>query len=148
MMPSFIFSRTKFVSLLLVGWMLSSCRIQHQNPIPNLPFDITINITLPQYINLQNVGSYAYVNGGNKGIIVYRMAYDQFVAFDRQSPADASFNCPEPLTPRDENYLELADTCSSARFSLLDGSAIQGSEVGLRQYMTYFDGGSKVRIYN
>lgn len=107
-----------------------------------------INISLPQYIDLQNVGSYAFVNGGSKGIIVYRMSYDQFIAFDRHSPAEKSYDCAMPLTPTEENFLELSDTCSAARFSLLDGSAIEGSDVGLRQYMTYFDGGTKVRIYN
>ncbi|MBN9292553.1 MAG: hypothetical protein J0G96_01085 [Flavobacteriia bacterium] len=124
------------------------CKSTRRNPIPNIPFDITINITLPAYIDLQNVGSYAYVTGGSKGLIVYRMSYDQFVAFDRHSPAEASFNCDQPLTPREENFLELSDSCSTARFSLLDGSAIEGSDVGLRQYLTYFDGANKVRIYN
>lgn len=103
---------------------------------------------MPAYIDLQNVGSYAFVEGGSKGIVVYRVAMDQFVAFDRHSPADASFNCAQALTPTTANFLELSDTCSNARFSLLDGSAIQGSDVGLRQYMTFFDGSSKLRIYN
>lgn len=118
------------------------------NPIPNVPFDITINITLPSYIDLQNVGSYAFVDGGSKGIVVYRMAYDQFIAFDRHSPAEASFNCAQPLTPTEDNFLELSDSCSSARFSLLDGSAIEGSDVGLRRYITHYDGNYKIRIYN
>lgn len=126
----------------------NNCNPNRKNPIPNVPFDITINISLPQYIDLQNVGSYAFVQGGSKGIIVYRMSYDQFIAFDRHNPSDASFNCAEPLTPRTDNFLELSDSCSNARFSLLDGSAIEGSNVGLRQYMTVYDGAYKVRIYN
>lgn len=138
----------KFVISLILVISLLSCRSVRRNPIPNMPFDVTINLSLPEYIDLQNVGSFALVNGGSKGIIVYRMSYDEFIAFDRHSPAENSFDCDQPLTPREDNYLELADTCSSARFSLLDGSAIEGSDVGLRQYMTYFDGGNKLRIYN
>lgn len=136
--------------ILVFGMMLFvlSCRATRRNPVPSVPVDILINISLPEYIDLQNVGSYAFVNGGSKGIIVYRVSQEQFIAFDRHSPADASFNCPMPLTPREDNFLELSDSCSTARFSLLDGSAIEGSDVGLRQYMTYFDGSSKVRIYN
>lgn len=133
-----------FVTLFL----LSSCYSDRKNPIPNIPFDITINLSLPSYIDLQNVGSYAFVQGGSKGIVVYRMSYDQFIAFDRHNPADGSFNCEQPLTPKQENFLELADTCSNARFSLLDGSVIEGSDVGLRQYLTVYDGMYKLRIYN
>lgn len=137
----------KMLILVIVVTFLG-CKSTRRNPIPNIPFDITINITLPAYIDLQNVGSYAYVTGGSKGLVVYRMSYDLFVAFDRHSPAEASFNCDQPLTPREENFLELSDSCSTARFSLLDGSAIEGSDVGLRQYLTHFDGANKVRIYN
>lgn len=138
----------KFIFSLILVTSLLSCVSTRRNPIPNMPFDVTINLSLPQYIDLQNVGSYAFVNAGSKGVIVYRMSYDQFVAFDRHSPAEASYDCDMPLTPRDDNFLELADTCSSARFSLLDGSAIEGSDVGLRQYMTLYNGSNKLRIYN
>ena len=133
---------------ILVGLLFAQCKTSRKNPIPNIPFDITINLTLPSYIDLQNVGSYAFVEGGSKGIIVYRMNYDQFIAFDRHSPADGSFECPQKLTPRTDNFLELSDSCSNARFSLLDGAAIEGSDVGLRQYMTVYDGSNKLRIYN
>jgi hypothetical protein len=138
----------KIVLFFLILTFVLSCKSNRKNPVPNIPFDLTINISLPAYIDLQNVGSYAFVEGGSKGIIVYRVSMDQFVAFDRHSPADASFNCGEALTPTSSNFLELSDTCSTARFSLLDGSAIQGSDVGLRQYMTFYDGSYKLRIYN
>lgn len=141
-----IFKKTLLIFGLIV--FFNNCKPNRKNPIPNVPFDITINISLPQYIDLQNVGSYAFVQGGSKGIIVYRMSYDQFITFDRHNPSDAGFNCAEPLTPRTDNFLELSDSCSNARFSLLDGSAIEGSDVGLRQYMTVYDGAYKVRIYN
>lgn len=137
-----------FLLIFLAVILLFSCKGTRKNPVPNIPFDLTINISLPAYIDLQNVGSYSYVDGGSKGIIVYRVSIDQFVAFDRHSPADGSFNCGQPLTPTSANFLELSDSCSNARFSLLDGSAIQGSDVGLRQYMTFFDGSYKLRIYN
>jgi hypothetical protein len=44
--------------------------------------------------------------------------------------------------------LQLDDDCSSAVFSLYDGSAISGSDYGLRQYQTFFDGSSSLRVYN
>ncbi len=133
------------VSLLLIT---GSCKKNKTNPVPNIPFDITIDINLPSYSSLISVGNWAYVSGGSRGIIVYRKAADQFVAFDRHSPADPNGTCSQPLYPDKSNFLNLIDSCSSARFSLYDGSAISGCEFGLRQYQTLFDGAHSLRIYN
>ena len=94
------------------------------------------------------VGGYAYVNAGSRGVIVYRRGVDDFVAFDRHSPADINGTCAQPLTPDANNFLLLNDTCTGAQFSLFDGSPVTGSEFGLRQYATSWGGGSILRIYN
>jgi hypothetical protein len=133
-----------FAALLLIF----SCNKNRNHPVPSIPFDISINISLPSYSDLQGVGSWAYVNGGAKGIIVYRKSYDQFVAFDRQSPADGGAECATPLTPDSTNFLQLNDICSGATFSLYDGSPMAGSDYGLRQYQVVWDGNYVVRIYN
>lgn len=118
------------------------------HPVPNIPFDITIDINLPSYYALTGVGGYAYVIGGSRGIIVYRRSIEEFVAFDRHSPEDPEATCPNPLYPDPDNFLTLIDSCSSAKFSLYDGSPMSGSEYGLRQYQTQFNGTNLVRIYN
>lgn len=133
-----------FASLVI----LFSCNKNRNHPVPSIPFDISINISLPSYSDLQGVGSWAYVSGGAKGIIVYRKSFDQFVAFDRQSPADGGADCATPLTPDSTNFLQLNDICSGARFSLYDGSPMSGSDYGLRQYQVVWDGNYIVRIYN
>lgn len=139
----------KVLFILLLGSVLlsSSCKKKTTNPVPSIPFDMTIDINLPSYNALINVGGWAYVSGGSKGIIVYRYSTVDFVAFDRHSPADNG-NCDQPLEPDEENYLTLNDLCSGARFSLLDGSPISGSDYGLRAYATYYDGQGNLRIYN
>jgi hypothetical protein len=126
---------------------LISCNKNKANPVPSIPFDITIDINLPSYNALIGVGNYAYVNGGSKGIIVYRRSIDEFVAFDRHSPADVNATC-DPLYPDTNNFLTLIDPCSDARFSLYDGSVIQNCEFGLRQYQTVYNGANLLRIYN
>lgn len=124
-----------------------ACKKNKTNPVPNNPFDITIYINLPSYNALENVGGWTYVSGGSKGIVVYRSAVDQFVAFDRHSPAEDA-SCDKPLETNKDNFLQLDDLCSGAKFSLLDGSIISGSDFGLRQYQTYWDGGYTLRIQN
>ena len=128
--------------------LVSSCKKNNNHPVPNIAFDMVIDINLPSYNALIGVGNWSYVNGGSRGIIVYRRSIDEFVAFDRHSPADAAGTCPQPLTPDPDNFLTLVDTCSSATFSLYDGSPMSGSDFGLRMYQTSFDGSSLLLIYN
>lgn len=124
-----------------------SCRKNKNHPVPSIPFDISINIGLPSYSSLQGVSGWTYVTGGSKGIIVYRKSYDEFVAFDRHSPANEGA-CADPLVPDSVNFLQLNDACTGAKFSLNDGSPISGSEFGLRMYRAIWDGNLIVRIYN
>ena len=131
-----------------MGLLLTGCTKNASHPVPSIPFDISINMTLPSYSNLIGVSGYAYVNGGSRGIIVYHRGIDDFVAFDRHSPADVAGVCEQPLTPNENNFLMLEDTCNGAEFSLYDGSPMKGSDFGLRQYTVVWDGSQSLRIYN
>jgi hypothetical protein len=141
------------VKLLLffsLGILLLSakCNNQNQHPVPFVPVDVTIDIQLPSYSDLQGVGGWCYLNGGSRGIIVYRKGIDEFIAFDRHSPADPNATCPQPLYPDNQNFLQLKDTCNNAIFSLYDGSPVSNSIYGLRQYATQFNGNNLLRVYN
>ena len=140
--------KLRFICIVLLLFAPFGCKKNSNNPVPSFPFDITIDFNLPSYNALIGVGGWTYVNGGSKGIIVYRRSTDEFVAFDRHSPADPEGSCNKSLTPDSANFLQLNDSCSGAKFSLYDGSPISGSEFGLRQYQTVYGGGNLLRIYN
>lgn len=140
--------KIQYILILIVASMFFGCKKNSTHPVPSLPFDISINLTLPSYSDLNGVSGWAYVNGGSRGIIVYRRGIDDFVAFDRHSPADVNGDCPGALFPDADNYLQLNDTCYNARFSLYDGSPISGSDYGLRSYQTAWNGNESLRIYN
>ena len=140
--------KLRFIFIALMVFVCSSCRKNNSNPVPSIPFDMTIDINLPSYSALIGVGGWTYVTGGSKGIIVYRRAIDEFVAFDRHSPADPEGICSKALTPDTSNFLQLNDSCSGAKFSLYDGSPMSGSDYGLRQYQTVYNGSNLLRIYN
>lgn len=131
----------------MIGTLMTACNKNRNHPVPSIPFDIEINVNLPSYSELQSVGGWAYVSGASKGIIVYRSDVNNFVAFDRHSPAEDG-TCEQALVTDEENFLQLNDLCSGAKFSLLDGSIISGSEFGLRQYETVWDGSNYLRIRN
>jgi hypothetical protein len=133
-----------FLSLLFV----LSCKKDKDHPVPSIAFDFNIDLTLPSYQDLNGVGGWAFVNGGIKGIVVYRQSYDVFVAWERMSPQDPENSCPTGLTPDSTNFLVLNDVCSGAKFSMYDGSPISGSTWGLRKYQTLWNGSNLLRIYN
>lgn len=133
--------------LLLCSLVQFSCKKKNAHPVPLIPTDITINIYLPSYSALTGVGGWTYVAGGSKGIVVYRRGVDDFVAFDRHSPADNG-NCDLALEINSDNFLILDDLCGGAQFSLYDGSPISGSDWGLRQMQTTWDGNDQLRIFN
>lgn len=141
--------KVRFILFLLVFGAIAACTKNEQHPVPNIPFDFTIDISLPSYSALTGVSGWAYVNGGSRGIIVYRRGINEFVAFDRHSPADpVGTACDQPLVPDDNNFLQLNDTCNNAAFSLYDGSPISDLKFGLRMYQTMWDGNHGLRIYN
>jgi hypothetical protein len=135
------------IFLMLIVLTSFSCKKNRNHPVPSIPFDIAVNISLPSYSELQAVGGWTTVNGGSKGIIVYRKSYDEFVSFDLHSPANDGV-CEKALVPDSNNFLQLNDLCSGATFSLFDGSPMSGSDLGLRQYQVSWDGNYVVRIRN
>lgn len=141
--------KLRYLLFFLTVINLFGCKKYNQTPVPNIPFDVTLDIYLPSYDALNGVGGWAYYsNAGSRGLIIYRRAIDEFVAFDRHSPADPNGTCATPLFPTADNFLVLKDTCNNATFSLYDGSPMTNCEYMLRQYKTSFNGSNLLRIYN
>jgi len=131
---------------MLISLFLTSCK-ESQYPIPNVPVNININLDLPAYTALNAPGGYAFVNGGSRGIVVYRN-FDEFVALDRHSTYESEKECAiVDINP--DNTFELLDTCSGSTFSILSGVVLSGpAQYGLKRYNTYWDGAYTVNIYN
>ncbi len=136
------------IFLLVTLVFLSGCQKEKNHPVPSIPFDFQIDLSLPSYQTLTGVGGWAYVNGGLKGIIVYRKSTDEFVAWERQSPKDPEGSCSSGLVPNADNFLQLDDPCSDATFSMYDGSPMANSDWGLRGYRCEWDGSNLLRISN
>lgn len=127
--------------------LLSACR---QNPvnngIPFVPVDIYIYTSDPAFIDLSVVGGWTYVTGGSRGIIIYRSAQDLFMAYDRHTPVSPNESC--ALANVDDVNLVAIDPCSDTRYSLFDGTVVEGEgTLPLQQYRTSFDN-TLLHIYN
>ena len=69
-----------------------SCQKQ-DDYVQNVLVDITLNLSLPEFEELQTVGNFVFINGGVKGIIVYHQAFDIYKTYDRNCTYQPSLSC-------------------------------------------------------
>ena len=122
-----------------------SCKNQYEG-IPNINVDLYINIQNPQYQNLSGMGSWAYVEGGSKGIIIFNTDNENFLAYERHCPYKPQNSCSKISV--DETGFSATDSCCLSKYQLLNGSIIDGpGSLPLKGYNTSFDG-NIIHIWN
>ena len=142
-----IYNRKLLFLLFLINILLTSCKEKEPFPIPNVPVNILLNLDLPSYQALNASGGWVYVDGGSRGIVVYRN-FDNFVALDRHSTVNSEDTCAYVKVDT-TNFFYLNDNCSPSVYSIIDGTVVEGSaKWGLKQYTTSWDGQFSLHIYN
>ncbi len=115
--------------------LISSCNTD-TSELPDIMVDEVVYINNPSNIGLQAPTGWAYINGGIRGIIVYRVSDTNFKAYER--------SCPH-LSPNDctfldvENGIKVICRCDKMEFLLATGEPINGAPVGLKEYRTYYN---------
>jgi len=142
-------SKFKLLGLtILLMSLLVSCNSKPDNPnAPEINIDFTIYPNSIEYQELNAVGGWMYLTSQlpSYGIIVYRYNLDEFKAYDRLAPNNP-YACPDYRLVVSSPFV--LDTCSGYKYSLLDGSIIEGGDgYSLIQYFTTFDG-TALRIHN
>lgn len=87
-----------FAFLLVLGcaWGLSNCGdtiTANQTPVPSVPVNLTINTDLPSYYYLKSPGTWLYLEGGNRGVVLVHNFDDEFYAFDRTCSYQPDLSC-------------------------------------------------------
>lgn len=107
----------------------------------NTPFGegAQIDIYMPDFASLQNVGGTVTVNRGHKGIFVRRISYSEFVAFECACPNDHEVGL-QPLEDWNGEVLK-CPSCGSM-YETINGQPLEGAASGcpLYEYYTSFDG--------
>lgn len=143
----------RFLSVFFAALMtlfVVSCNSKPENPnAPEVEINFTIYPNTLEYQELNVVGGWMYVTAPlpSYGIIIYRYNYDgddAFKAYERMSPNEP-YACPNNRLFVDLPYV--IDSCLGYKYSILDGSLIEGSGYPLTQYFTQFDG-TALRVYN
>lgn len=132
------------ILLLSLFTLFYSCS---NNPVENACFaniivDETINLNLPEFIDLQVPGGWAYANGGVKGIIVYNQG-TQFKAFDRLCPEqNPSSSCSQMIV--DDN-LRMVCPCDDSEFNILNGAPLtEGIGCFANEYLVQKNGSTLI----
>ncbi|MBL4604921.1 MAG: hypothetical protein JKY02_04455 [Flavobacteriaceae bacterium] len=139
----------KKAGFLLVTIFLLGCSTNgtNNNCSPFISVNETVNLDLPQFINLQVPGGWAYTSGGGlQGIIVYNINGTQFKAFDRLCPGQNLSSCSQMIV---NSSLRIVCPCDQSEFNILNGSPLtQGVTCFAKEYLVENLSGSILRITN
>jgi nitrite reductase/ring-hydroxylating ferredoxin subunit len=133
-----IMKKIKICFLLLVPAVYGYS--QADEPIPFANFmNITINLSFPQYRALNADGGFVEIEGGLRGIIVYRESVTTFLAYERNCPYAPLEACAN--VDVDISRIFLVDRCCGSNFSLSDGYPTKGpASRPLRRYRIQLSG--------
>lgn len=118
-------------------------------------FKTSLNLSLPQYIILNQPQGFVYITEGNKGSVVINLPQGGFVAYDRTCSHMPTDSCARVIMDRNFSGLKCGtyanDTtinftpCCGSEFEINNGTAIKKpASIPLKQYFTSFDEGQKI----
>jgi hypothetical protein len=91
--------------------------------VPDVPVEIVVNINQPAFFDLTVPTGWVYLTGGSRGIILYRLDPETFVALERHSPYQAENNCAAAVS---DDGVIVQDPCSESSWLITDGSVVNG----------------------
>lgn len=125
-----------------------SCNDDNNDDFPYAYINIYINPTSTEYLELNTPGGWVYLVGQkpSRGILVYRLTMDDFLAYERTCPQD-------PIEPNarievEPSNITVACPVCKSKYIMLDGTPFEGpARRPLRKYQTSYNG-SILHIYN
>tara|TARA_B100000945_G_C20421848_1_gene618454 strand:- start:883 stop:1296 length:414 start_codon:yes stop_codon:yes gene_type:complete len=114
--------------------------------IQDVLVDFNINLSLPEYNDLTALGSHIFVEGGNKGIVIYHFAINEYKAYDRNCSYEPSLAC--SYIDSVNSSIAYCNCCTSAFLLDQEGVAINSPALlPLKQYNTNLNN-QNLYIYN
>lgn len=131
------FMRTLLKTAVLAFVLVTGCRSNTGDFVPNVLVDATISLNLPAYQQLNLIGGLVFVRDlGYRGLVVHRLTLDEFRAYDMACTYQPSVACHVVGLDTASNLLQCG--CCESRFSL-DGFPARGpASLNLRTYRTLF----------
>lgn len=125
----------KIAFVIFILGLISACSKDNESIVPYVPVNITIDLDNPAYNQLNSIGGSLYLEGGNRGIIVYRKTQLEYVALERTCTYQFNDTC--AYVSFDSTISSVGCKCCGSRFQLLDGAPIKGpANTSLKLYQT------------
>ena len=137
---------TRIILFLLGLFLTFSCQ-KSNDYIQDVLVNVNINLSLPEYSNLQAVGNYMFINNeGVKGIIIYHQYFDAYKTYDRSCTYQSSLNCAK--IDSINSSIAICNCCNSKFLLNQNGETIDGPALlSLKQYQNTLSG-DLLHIYN
>jgi nitrite reductase/ring-hydroxylating ferredoxin subunit len=133
--------------LLLILSLFSCDDTDDNNPfLPNFPVNFTINLNLAEGSDIRFVGGYKTfegINFGIKGVVVYHVTENNFVAFELACPHIELQDC----SLMNVDFPFLICPCDDEKFQMIDGGSVNGLSSSARPY-NVTKNGNILRITN
>ncbi len=125
----------------LLPFLLIASACSDTDTGPNIPVrlvNLQINLNNIQYQNLRQTGGFVYVEGGHKGLILFRKSESSYLAWDRICPHGPENVC--EIVEMDASGFFMTDKCCESVFDL-DGYPSAGpARYPLVEYQATSDG--------
>lgn len=118
----------KFLSLIILFFTLAACSNSDDNlrsnpNLPNINFRLQLNLSLPEYNNLQFAGnSFVTYNYGIKGIVIYNINGSQYSAFELSDPNHPPSDC----SVMSVNGVIATCACEENKYNIITGEISEG----------------------
>ena len=135
--------KAKFLVLFLI--IISSCG-DSNDYIRNVYVDVEIDLSLPEFSPLNTVGNSIFIEGGNKGIIIYRFSNYEYNIYDRNCSYEPNLEC--SYIDSINSTIAMCGCCSSA--FLLDQNGVAANSpavLPLKEY-NYSLNNTLLHIFN
>jgi nitrite reductase/ring-hydroxylating ferredoxin subunit len=118
----------KILYFLPVYFLLLACsgsddNLRRNPNLPDLNFRFQLNLSLPEYNDLQFPGnSYTTYNHGVKGVVIYNLNNSQYLAFELSDPNHPPSNC---SGMRVNGVIATCD-CEGNQYNIITGELADG----------------------
>ena len=149
MIKPFLFCKIAIMKLslyiLIISLLIASCNSK-DDYIAEVYVNILIDLSLPEYSDLQVSGNSIFIEGGVEGIIIYHGVGDYYKVYDRNCSYEPCLAC--SVIDSVNSGIAYCGCCTSAFLLGQDGAAANSPALlSLKAYYFTLDG-SQMRISN
>ena len=131
--------------ILSISLLIASCNSK-DDYIKEVYVNILIDLSLPEYSDLQVSGNSIFIDGGVEGIIIYHGVGDDYKVYDRNCSYEPSLAC--SYIDSVNSGIAYCGCCTSAFLLAQDGAAANSPALlPLKKYYWTLSG-SQMRIFN